>query len=64
MRSHREGTDGRGVEHLWAKLCVDGVVANLLIPYSIDHTSLATAPVWTLAGALVILSLSRFPCLR
>ena len=64
MRSHREGTDGRGLEHLWTLLSGTGVVANLLIPYSIDHTSLWAAPAWTLAGSLVIVMLSRIPALR
>lgn len=63
MRSKRAG-DGKGLEHLWTLLSAAGVVANFVVPYSVEQSSLWTAPLWTFAGALVIMSLSRIPMLR
>lgn len=61
MRSHREGSDGRGLEHLWTMLSAAGVVANLAIPFAVDNTTLWSAPAITLIGALAIATLNRRP---
>ena len=64
MRTHRENEDGKGLELLWSLLSAANVIASIAIPFTVEHSTLWTAPLWTLLGALLIFNLTRIPGLR